>query len=143
MVRARCGCDLRRNAESAGESSARNAMMETGDDFAREWKCPAAGHTPGTLPPELRMMAEHTARVVGLDDVPTTCPFACLRRADPWVAELSNAAAIAETYHTPLPDVLGRALTRADVDALSEILQGRSDAWASDDAIREQEKPRR
>lgn len=85
-------------------------------------------------------MAEHAARVVGLPETPTTCPFACLMRADPWVAELSDAAAIAETYHTPLPDVLGRPLTRADLDALAEILRARSDAWESDQAIQSQEQ---
>lgn len=118
-------------------------MSENADDFAREWRCPAAGHAPGPLPRELAMLAAHTASVVGMGDAPTTCPFACLQRADPWVAELSNAAAIAETYHTPLPDVLGRPLTRADVDALGEILAGRADAWESDRAIQEAEKPKR
>lgn len=144
MVRARCGCTQRREAERAGHTGhALRVLLEGADDFAREWRCPCAGHPPQDLPAELRAMAEHTARIVGLDEVPTTCPFACLMRADPWVAELSDAAAIAETYHTPLPDVLGRPLTRADTDALGEILRGRADAWESDRAIQEQEQAAR
>jgi hypothetical protein len=64
-------------------------------------------------------------------------------RADPWVAELSDAARIAESYHTPLPDILGRPLTAADVAALGEIQRGRADAWESDEKIREQARPKK
>jgi len=131
---------MRRDAEREGlTGDALEVMRAQGDDLARAWVCPAAGHKPGELPRELQRFAEHTARVVGLDETPTTCPFACLMRADPWVAELSDAAAIAETFHTPIPDALGRPLTRADVDALGEILRARADAWESDRIIQERE----
>lgn len=79
---------------------------------------------------------------MGLDDVPTTCPFACLQRCDPWVAELSDAAAVAETFHTPIDVALGRALTRMDLDALAEILRARAESWESDQAIAEKERER-
>jgi hypothetical protein len=131
-----------RGGSSIGEASALAAALESADDFARDWGCPAAGHATRELTGELAALAKHTARVVGVEPA-TTCPFACLMRADPWVAELSDAARIAEAYHTPLPDILGRPLTAADVAALSEIQRGRADAWESDEKIREESRPKR
>lgn len=121
--------------------AARGALIESAEENIAEWGCPAGGRKPhAALPPHLAVLARQTARVVGLDETPTTCPFACLQRCDPWVGELSDAAAIAETYHTPIPDVLGRPLTRADVDALAEIMKARADVWESDEKIAEEER---
>ncbi len=132
----------RRDAErSEANATARDALVAAAADASAEWGCPAAGHTPpAQLPRHLAVLAKHTATVVGLDETPRSCPFACLQRCDPWVAELSNAAAIAETYHTPVPDVLGRPMTQADVDGLGEILRARADAWESDQKIADKER---
>lgn len=132
----------RRDAErSEANAAARDALVSVAIGASAEWGCPAAGHTPpAQLPRHLAVLAKHAQVVVGLDETPRTCPFACLQRSDPWVVELSNAAAIAETYHTPVPDVLGRPMTQADVDGLGEILRARSDAWESDRKIEEQER---
>lgn len=85
-------------------------------------------------------MARNAARVVGLDEVPATCPFACLQRCDPWVAELTRAAGIAADFHTPLPAVLGRDLTAADVEALDAMRCAQIDARESDHEIAERER---
>lgn len=132
----------RRDAErSEANAAARDVLVSAAIEASAEWGCPAAGHTPpAQLPRHLAVLAKHTATVVGLEETPRSCPFACLQRCDPWVAELSNAAAIAETYHTPIPDVLGRPMTQADVDGLGEILRARADAWESDQKIAEQER---
>lgn len=132
----------RREAErSETNAAARDALVAAAVEASAEWGCPAAGHTPpAQLPRHLAVLSKHAATVVGLDETPRTCPFACLQRCDPWVAELSDAAAIAETYSTPIPDVLGRPLTRADVDALGEILRARAESWESDQKIAEKER---
>lgn len=140
-MRAACGCLKRRDAEREGlDGPALDAMLETASSFSRDWGCPVAGCAPHTPSRQLSILAEHTARVVGLSETPTTCPFAALMHADPWVAELTRAAAIAETYHTPLPQVLGRELTPADLDALDAVIRAKADAWQSDQMIMERER---
>lgn len=121
--------------------AARGALIDAADENAAAWGCPAAGHKPhAQLPRHLTMLAQNAARVAGLDATPTTCPFACLQRCDPWVAELTRAAGIAADYHTPLPAVLGRDLTAADVEALDAMRCAQIDARESDHEIAERER---
>lgn len=133
-VRARCGCIKRTEARAIGDDAAREVAEQTAEDFAADWRCPAAGYAPGPLPRELDALQRSAARVMGTDP-PGTCPFACVMRADPYVAELTRALAIAEKYHTPLPAVLGRDLTPIDLDAADAVIRAHADVWESDQQI--------
>lgn len=133
---------MRRDAEQSElNDTARAARLESAREDAEAWGCPASGRSrPSPLPRHLAVLAAHTARIVGLDAVPTTCPFACLMRADPWVVEITRAAGIAADFHTPLPAVLGRDLTTADVEALDALRTARHDARESDYEIERRER---
>ena len=83
------------------DATAHAVVADFADDLAREWGCPAAGHRPpAQLPKHLAAEARITARVVGLDEVPTTA-LRVRRRRRPWVVEITRAAGIAHDYHTP------------------------------------------
>lgn len=114
-------------------------MEQTGADFSRAWRCPAAGHKPGPLSRELDSLQQAAARVMGVEP-PGTCPFACLESADDYVREMSRAFAVSKEFHTPLPDVLGRPLTAVDIEAADAVLRAQADAWQSDQAIIEAER---
>ncbi len=132
---------MRRDAARAGlDETAHRAVVDTAEEFARDWRCPAAGCAPGPLDREHASLARHAARVIGLDEEPATCPFACLMSATEWTRELTRAAAIAAEFHTPLTAVLGRDLTPADLEALDTMLRAKADAWESDQAIIERER---
>lgn len=114
-------------------------------DMQARWHCPAAGHVPGDpLDPDLRHYAEQAARLMGTSNA-TTCPFACVMHADPWVIEITTAVGLAQPENgaTPLETTLGRDLTRADVQALAVLARAKSDVWKSDQAIREQQQKTR
>ena len=102
------------------------------------WRCPAAGHTPAPLPEHLAREAAHAASIMGTP-VSESCPFACIERADPWVAELTGAVSLAVDWHVALPDTLGRDLTRADTLALQHLKQAQADAQRSDADIARRE----
>lgn len=126
------------------DATAHAVVADFADDLAREWGCPAAGHRPpAQLPKHLAAEARITARVVGLDEVPTTCPFACVVAADSWVVEITRAAGIAHDYHTPITEVLQRPLEPRDVAALDAMRAGQHDAWTSDRAIEDAERKSR
>ncbi len=113
--------------------------------MAARWGCPAAGHPPrDVLDADLAEEARLAAKVMGTAPAPT-CPFACLRRADPWVVEITEAVALAQPENggVPVTETLGRDLTRADVQALAVLARAKSDAWKSDQAIREQKQKRK
>ena len=102
------------------------------------WHCPAAGCAPGALPAHLAREAEHAAGIMGTP-VAESCPFACIERADPWVAELTGAVSLAVDWHVALSDTLGRELTRADTIALQHLKQAQADAQRSDADIARRE----
>ncbi|MDB4930528.1 MAG: hypothetical protein JWM10_3012 [Myxococcaceae bacterium] len=101
------------------------------------WGCPAAGLAPpAALDPDLAYEAAEVARITGTPPA-DTCPFACVERADPWVAELTRAVALRE-WVPDLTDTLGRPLCAADLDALDTLRRAQSEAIASDRAIAEE-----
>ena len=138
-MRARCGCIKRSEARTIADDGARAAAEQTAEDFAADWHCPAAGHAPGTLARELDVMQRGAARVMDIDE-PRTCPFACVMHADPYVRELTRALAIAEKYHTPLPQVLGRDLTPMDLEAADTVIRAQAEVWESDQQIIDAER---
>lgn len=70
----------------------------------------------------------------------TTCPFACITAADPWVVEITRAVALAVDWHVAIPETLGRDLTCVDVQALAALKAAQGDAWRSDQEIAERER---
>lgn len=108
-------------------------------DLQRRWGCPAAGRTPpAQLAPDLAYVAEQTARIVGCPPA-TTCPLACVERADPWVVELTNAVGLVKWL--PLEAALGRPLYGADLQALVALDRSQTEALASDLKLAKDEDP--
>lgn len=70
----------------------------------------------------------------------TSCPFAEITAASPWVIEITEACSRAADLHIPVADSLGRDLTCADLAAISEMQRGQSAAMKSDRDIAEQQR---
>lgn len=146
-----CGCRILRETDAAPPEGAtakeRRQAREQREAFARRlqerWGCPAAGHREhAELPTALRDEAALAARVLGLPAAPTTCPFACVERPDPWVLEILDAVGLATECHVPIAESLGRDPSAADLDAVAEVMRARGAAQESDWRIREQERER-
>lgn len=91
------------------------------------------------LDADLAAEAQHAARVTGTP-VASTCPMACVERASPWLAEVTQAVALATDWHVPIDTTLGRDLTAADLTALSALKAAQGGAMASDREIDRQER---
>jgi hypothetical protein len=87
---------------------------------------------------DLQREAADAAEIMGTT-IAESCPFACVERAGPWVAELTGAVSLAVDWHVPIAETLGRDLTRADVTALQHLKQAQADAQRSDAEISRRE----
>ncbi len=112
------------------DAALRQAQVDHGHVMQAMWGCPAGGHKPCDLPPDLRAEARAVAAITGTAEA-TTCPFACLR-GNPWLGEVTEAAGLAAEYHVALETTLGRRLTHADVRALATLKRATAAALASD-----------
>gem|GEM_PF-4768027 len=117
-------------------------MLEDGArEYQQRWGCPAAGLDPPTaLDMDLAAEARQCARVTGTPPA-STCPLACLHRADPWVAELTHAVAIRGV----VPDLtvtLGRPLAGIDIQAIQAITTAQNEATASELRAAEERRKR-
>lgn len=126
--------------DEAAAESWRARMAQASLDVA-SWGCPAAGALPVThLDPDLAAEASHAASTLGCDPF-TTCPFAEVLAASPWVVEITDAVARAADAHVPIADSLGvDALSCVDLAAITEIQRAQSAAYRSDRAIAEQQR---
>jgi hypothetical protein len=91
------------------------------------------------LDADLAAEAQHVARVTGTP-LASTCPMACVERASPWLAEVTQAVALATDWHVPIDTTLGRELTAADLAALSALKSAQGAAMTSDREIDRQER---
>lgn len=107
----------------------------------RAWGCPAAGEQPvKRIDPDLAMEAVHAASVMACEPF-TTCPFAEVIAAGPWVVEITDAMARAADAHVPVAESLGvDALSCVDLQAITEIQRAQSAAYRSDRDIAEQQR---
>lgn len=117
------------------------ALVEDARTQQRRWSCPAVCRERAPLEPDLAAEAEHVARVTGTVPV-DTCPLACARYPNAWVAEITWAVALAGDCHVPVTETLGRELTNADLCALKALRNAQHDAGESDRKIAEQRRAR-
>ena len=135
----------------AGEYAAKVAFAESQQ---KRWGCPVAGHCEAaTLPPDLEGEARYYAETVGL--VPLrrpgkapapspirTCPLAASFRVGPSTRSALRLHRMLREYKGGLSarEILGRAATWWEIEALDLLTQADADVQRSNDAIREAER---
>lgn len=117
----------------------RDATLDSAREYRERWGCPRGPANGDALPPDLAAEARHVATVTDTPEA-STCPFASITFASPWVVEITRAIALASDLHIPIDEQLGRDLTRVDLQALSALKRAQGEAWESDQKIREEQR---
>lgn len=125
--------------------------LEEAKYLQEEWGCSGGGFCERELNKDFQTEARHFARVVGVyhtevdkPNVPTTCPFNTIMRADELTLEVTEACCAMGVDSGFNPQayeaLLGRPITNIDLEAYKTWKRALAESMASDREIDRQEQ---